>query len=90
MENKHIKTFESFMTNDEIISAIENLSKEERDFLINFGDESVLRKLLTPTEIKTCNKLVKKGVMDKGMSDESTYSKASVVYYVDSFVRRRL
>ena len=75
------------MTNQDIISAIENLSKEERDFLINFGDESVLRKLLTTTEIKMCNKLVKKGVMEKGMSDEA---KSSVVYYVDSFVRKRL
>ena len=86
MKNKYIKTFESF-TNDEIISAIENLSKEDKDFLIEFGDESVLRKLLTPPEIKICNKLVKKGVMEKGMSDEA---KSSVVYYVDSFVRKRL
>jgi hypothetical protein len=86
MKNKYIKTFESF-TNDEIISAIENLSKEDKDFLIEFGDESVLRKLLTSTEIKICNKLVKKGVMEKGMSDEV---KSSVVYYVDSFVRKRL
>lgn len=88
MGNKNIKTFESF-TNQEIISAIENLSQEERDFLINFGDESVLRKLLTTTEIKTCNRLVKKGVMDKGMFDGSQ-GRSSVVYYVDSFVRRRL
>jgi hypothetical protein len=48
------------MTNEEIISVIKNLSGEERDFLINFGDESVLRKLLTSEEIKSCNKLVKK------------------------------
>ena len=86
MKNKYIKTFESF-TNEEIISAIENLSKEDKDFLIEFGDESVLRKLLTSPEIKICNKLVKKGVMEKGMSDEV---KSSVVYYVDSFVRKRL
>jgi len=75
------------MTNEEIISVIKNLSGEERDFLINFGDESVLRKLLTSDEIKTCNKLVKKGVMEKGMSDET---RSSVVYYVDSFIRKRL
>ena len=49
------------MTNEEIKSLIKSLSKEERDFLINFGDESVLRKLLTSDEIKACNKLVKKG-----------------------------
>ena len=75
------------MTNEEIISVIKNLSGEERDFLINFGDDSVLRKLLTSDEIKTCNKLVKKGVMEKGMSDET---RSSVVYYVDSFIRKRL
>jgi len=75
------------MTNEEIISVINGLSKEERDFLINFGDESVLRKLLTSEEIKSCNKLVKKGVMEKGMSDET---RSSVVYYVDSFIRKRL
>ena len=73
-----------------IISAIKTLSTDEKNFLINFGDESVLRKLLTSTEIKACNKLVKKGVMEKGMSDETILSKSTVVYYVDSFVRKRL
>jgi hypothetical protein len=75
------------MKNEQLISTIESLSKEERDFLINFGDESVLRKLMTSDEIKICNKLVKKCVMEKGMSDDT---KPTVVYYVDSFVRRRL
>lgn len=75
------------MINEEITSVIKGLSKEERDFLINFGDTSVLRKLLTSEEIKACNKLVKKGVMEKGMSDEV---RSCVVYYVDSFVRNRL
>ena len=75
------------MTNEEIISVIKTLSQEERSFLINFGDESVLRKLMTSDEIKISNKLVKKGVMEKGMSDDK---KPTVVYYVDSFVRRRL
>jgi hypothetical protein len=77
------------MTNEEIISVIKTLSQDERDFLINFGDESVLRKMLSSTEIKSCNKLVKKGVMDKGMFDGSQ-GRSSVVYYVDSFVRKRL
>lgn len=77
------------MTNEEIISVIKNLSQDERDFLINFGDESVLRKMLSSVEIKSCNKLVKKGVMDKGMFDGSQ-GRSSVVYYVDSFVRKRL
>ena len=77
------------MTNEEIISVIKTLSQDERDFLINFGDESVLRKMLSSTEIKSCNKLVKKGVMEKGMFDGSE-GRSSVVYYVDSFVRKRL
>jgi hypothetical protein len=77
------------MTNEEIISVIKNLYRDERDFLINFGDESVLRKMLSSAEIKSCNKLVKKGVMDKGMFDGSQ-GRSTVVYYVDSFVRKRL
>ena len=77
------------MTNEEIISVIKTLSQDERDFLINFGEESVLRKMLSSTEIKSCNKLVKKGVMDKGMFDGSQ-GRSTVVYYVDSFVRKRL
>jgi hypothetical protein len=77
------------MTNEMIIVAINKLSADEKNFLINFGDESVLRKLLSSKEIKTCNKLVKKGVMEKGMSEE-TKGKPTVVYYVDSFVRIRL
>ena len=75
------------MKNEQLISTIGSLSQEERNFLINFGDESVLRKLMTSDEIKISNKLVKKGVMEKGMSDDK---KPTVVYYVDSFVRRRL
>ena len=75
------------MKNEQLISTIGSLSGEERSFLINFGDESVLRKLMTSDEIKISNKLVKKGVMEKGMSDDK---KPTVVYYVDSFVRRRL
>ena len=75
------------MKNEELILTIESLSQEERDFLINFGDESVLRKLMTSDEIKISNKLVKRGVMEKGMSDDT---KPTVVYYVDSFIRIRL
>jgi len=75
------------MKNEELISTIGSLSGEERDFLINFGGESVLRKLMTSDEIKISNKLVKKGVMEKGMSDDT---KPTVVYYVDSFIRKRL
>lgn len=78
------------MTNEIIISVINVLTPKEKEFLINFGDESVLRKLMSSYEIKQANKLVKKGVMEKGMSDDTTYGKSSVVYYVDSFVRERL
>ena len=38
-------------------------------------------------EIKTSNKLVKKGLMEKGTSDDK---KSNVVYYVDSFIYSKL
>ena len=75
------------MTNETIILVIQTLSPKEKEFLKDFGYESVLRKMLSSVEIKMCNKLVKKGVMEKGMSDEV---KSSVMYYVDSFVKKRL
>jgi hypothetical protein len=75
------------MTNETIILVIQTLSPKEKDFLKDFGYESVLRKMLSSVEIKMCNKLVKKGVMEKGMSDDV---KSSVMYYVDSFVKKRL
>jgi hypothetical protein len=75
------------MTNETIILVIQTLSPKEKEFLKDFGYESVLRKMLSSVEIKMCNKLVKKGVMEKGMSDDV---KSSVMYYVDSFVKKRL
>jgi hypothetical protein len=66
---------------------IKNLSDNERKFLEDFGDEVRLRKLMTSEEIKMVNKLVKKGLMEKGTSDEK---KSSVIYYVDSSIYRRL
>jgi hypothetical protein len=66
---------------------IKDLSGDERKFLEDFGDEVRLRKFMTSEEIKMANKLVKKGLMEKGTSDEK---KSSVTYYVDSSIYRRL
>jgi hypothetical protein len=57
------------------------------DMIKDFGDEVRLRKFMTSEEIKMANKLVKKGLMEKGTSDEK---KSSVTYYVDSSIYRRL
>jgi len=45
---------------------IKNLSDDERKFLEDFGTESVLRKMMSSEEIKMANKLVKKGLIEKG------------------------
>jgi hypothetical protein len=66
---------------------IKNLSDDERKFLEDFGTESVLRKMMSSEEIKMANKLVKKGLMEKGTSDDK---KSSVIYYIDSSIYRRL
>ena len=66
---------------------INDLSEKERTFLKDFGTDPVLRKLMSSEEIKTANKLVKKGMMEKGISDDG---KSNVIYYVDSFIYRRL
>ena len=66
---------------------IKNLSDDERKFLEDFGTESVLRKMMTSEEIKMANKLVKKGLMEKGTSDDK---KSSVIYYIDSSIYIRL
>jgi hypothetical protein len=63
------------------------LSDEEIKFLKDFGTDSVLRKFMKSEEIKTSNKLVKKGLMGKGTSDDK---KSNVVYYVDSFIYSKL
>ena len=63
------------------------LNNSEINFLKDFGTDSVLRKFMTSEEIKISNKLVKKGLMEKGMSDDK---KSNVVYYVDSFIYTRL
>jgi hypothetical protein len=59
------------------------LTDKEIKFLRDFGTDPVLRKFMTSEEIKTSNKLVKKGLMEKGKSDDK---KSNVVYYVDSSI----
>lgn len=66
---------------------IKSLSDNEIKFLRDFGTDPVLRKLMKSEEIKTSNKLVKKGLMEKGTSDDK---KSNVVYYVDSFIYSKL
>ena len=66
---------------------INDLSEKERTFLKDFGTDPTFRKLMTSEEIKMANKLVKKGMMEKGTSDDN---KSNVIYYVDSFVYKRL
>jgi hypothetical protein len=72
---------------DKIDKMIKDLSDAERKFLKDFGDEVRLRKFMASEEIKMANKLVKKGLMEKGTSDEKN---SSVTYYVDSSIYRRL
>jgi len=66
---------------------IKDLSDDERKFLEDFGDEVRLRKFMSSEEIKMANKLVKKGLIEKGTSDDK---KSSVIYYIDSSIYRRL
>ena len=66
---------------------IKSISDKEIKFLKDFGTDPVLRKFMKSEEIKTSNKLVKKGLMEKGTSDDK---KSNVVYYVDSFIYSKL
>lgn len=66
---------------------IKSLSDKEIKFLKDFGTDPVLRKFMKSEEIKTSNKLVKKGLIEKGTSDDK---KSNVVYYVDSFIYSKL
>jgi hypothetical protein len=66
---------------------IKSLSDKEIKFLRDFGTDPVLRKFMKSEEIKTSNKLVEKGLMEKGTSDDK---KSNVVYYVDSFIYSKL
>lgn len=71
-----------------IDTLIGNLSDDELNFLKSVDLETgILRKFMSVDEIKLANKLVKQGLLDKGVSDEI---KGSVTYYIDSSVWRRL
>ena len=72
---------------DTLEDKIKKLSKEEIKFLKDFGTDPVLRKFMTSDEVKTSNKMFKKGLMEKGKSDDN---KSNVIYYVDSFIYNKL
>jgi len=63
------------------------LSKTGLEFLSRFADGPVLRKLMSSDEIRVANFFVKQGLLEKGRSDDSY---ASVIYYVDVVVARKL
>lgn len=64
---------------------VSSLNDVELSFLKRFMNDSttsrgLLRKFMDKEDIKTANTLVKKGVMEKGLSDDP---QASVIYYLD-------
>ena len=69
----------------ELENKISNLTKEQKDWLNNFGISPVLRIFMDSTEIKQANKFVKSGLMEKGKSDQGY-----VQYYIDSSVWSRI
>jgi hypothetical protein len=66
---------------------IASATEDEMSFLANFGMEPRPRKLLSRGEIRTCGALVKRGLMERGTSDDRP---RSVIYYVDSAIYSRL
>ena len=84
---RRIQSMMGIINESSLDDMIKDLSNDERKFLEDFGDEVRLRKFMTSEEIKMANKLVKKGLMVKGTSDEKN---SSVTYYVDSSIYRRL
>ncbi len=81
-----IKSIMGFINENSLDDIIKNLSDDERKFLEDFW-EPKLRKFMSSEEIKMANKFVKKGLMEKGTSDEK---KPGVIYYIDSSIYRRL
>lgn len=71
----------------EISQEIKKLTKSEKDFLLEIGTDGILRKFLSSNNIKFANKLVKKGLLTKGTTPDKH---SSVMYYLDSFIERRL
>ena len=66
---------------------LDNITKEDKEFLLGINTEGVLRKFLTKQEITKANKLVKNGLLEKGFTVDKH---KSVVYYVDSFIFSKL
>jgi hypothetical protein len=75
------------LSESEILSNIKELNYSEVLFLIEIGSVGILRKFLNSEQIKLANSLVNRGLLEKGTSDDG---KKNVIYYVDSFVERRL
>jgi len=66
---------------------MDKLTEEERNWLLDFGCEPVLRIFLTSEHIKLCNQFVKRGWMTKGMSE---HKNGTVIYYVDKYCYNKL
>jgi len=80
---QRIKQMMGVITENSLEDKLKNLSDKELKFLKDFGDDPVLRKFMTSEEINISNKMVKKGLMVKGVSDDK---KSNVIYYVDSSI----
>lgn len=52
-----------------------NINEEEKKFLISIGVDGVLRIFLSTEEIKMANKLVKRGLLERGqMTNRQKYT----------------
>ena len=80
---QRIKQMMGVINENSLEDKLKNLSDKELKFLKDFGDDPVLRKFMTSEEINISNKMVKKGLMVKGVSDDK---KSNVIYYVDSSI----
>ena len=58
------------------------VTKIEKRLIENTGENPILRKLLSPQEIKVANMLVKKGKMQKGIADDGS---GLVIYYAKKY-----
>lgn len=72
---------------DSIDISLSSLTDLGREFLSKFTNGPVLRKLLSEDEVKVANLMVREGLLEKGRSDDS---KASVIFYMDVVVQRKL
>lgn len=84
---KYVDDWKHFLTeNVNIDDIVKNLSEDDKNFMKEY-EYPILRKFMSSEEIKKANNLVKLGLMNKGISDDS---RNTVVYYVDSYVFMRL